>query len=57
MPFWENLGKSIVYADDGCSIISGDSVEELNKNIEVACKDKSEWYQDAGFVINGSKSE
>ena len=57
MPFWEKLGKSIVYADDGCSIISGDSMEELNKNIEAACKDKSEWYRDAGFVINGAKSE
>ena len=30
MPFWEKLGKSILYADDGCSIISGDSMEELN---------------------------
>lgn len=57
MPFWEKLGKSIVYADDRCSIISGNSMEELNRNIEVPCNDKTEWYKDAGFVINGSKSD
>ena len=57
MQFWEKFGKSIVYADDGCTIISGDSMEEINKNIEAACCGKTEWYQDAGFIINGSKSE
>ena len=57
MQFWGKLGKSIVYADDGCTIINGDSMEELNKNIEAACCDKTEWYQDAEFIINGSKSE
>ena len=57
MQFWEKVGKSIVYADDGCTIISGDTMEDLNRNIEIACYDKSEWYQDAGFVINGAKSE
>ena len=57
MFFGKKLGKSILYADDGCSIISGDSMVELNKNIVMACKDKTEWYQDAGFVINGIKSD
>ena len=57
MQFWEKVGKSIVYADDGCTIISGDTMEDLNRNIEIACYDKTEWYQDAGFVINGAKSE
>ena len=32
-------------------------MDELNKNIDMACKGKSEWYQDAGYIINGSKSE
>ena len=55
--FWEKFGKSILYADDGCSIIRGDSMDKLNKNIVLARKDKTEWYQDAGFVINGIKSD
>ena len=42
MQFWGKVVKSIVYADDGCIIISGDSMEELNKNIEIACNDKTE---------------
>ena len=57
MPFWEKLGKSILYADDGCSIISGDSMEELNQKIVLACEDKTDWYLYADFVINGSNSE
>ena len=51
------MGKSILYADDGCSIISEDSMDEFTENIVLACKEKTEWYQDASFVINGSKSE
>ena len=46
-----------MYADDGCTIISGNSMEELNKNVEIVCNDKTAWYQEAGFVVNGSKSE
>ena len=51
------MGKSILNSDVRCSVISGDSKEELNKKIVLACEDKTEWYRDVGFVINGSKSE
>ena len=57
MPFSKKLGKSIVYADDGRTIISGETMEELNQKIVLACEDKTEWYHVACFVKNGHKSE
>ena len=57
MALWDNVGKSVAYADDGCTVICGRNLDELNINIRKACDEKVEWYKSAGFVINGGKSE
>ena len=57
MPIWETIGKSILHADDGCTLISGKTISDLNQKIYDACVAKCDWYTSAGFVINGLKSE
>ena len=57
MPIWEKVGKSVLFADDGCTLISGKHMEDLNSKISEACIAKCDWYASAGFVINGGKSE
>ena len=57
MALWDNVGKSVAYADDGCTVICGRNLAELNVNIRKVCDEKLEWYNSADFVINGSKSE
>ena len=57
MPIWERIGKSIRLADDGCTLVSGKSIEELNNNITNAFFNKCDWYTAAGFVMNALKTE
>ena len=34
MPFWDKVGKSILYAHDGYSMLSAKTMEELNQKSE-----------------------
>ena len=57
MPIWEKVGKSVLFADDGCTLISGKHMDDLNNKVSEASIAKCDWYASAGFVINGEKSE
>ena len=57
MPLWDLVVNNVIFADDCCSIVYGSTMEELNKKIESAVKEREDWYRLAGFSINGKKSE
>ena len=40
MSLWGNVRNSVVYADDGCTVICGKNMAELNANLRAACKAK-----------------
>ena len=55
MPLWDSIATHVIFADDSCSIVSGDDLEQLNNNIRLVAKYREEWYRLAGFSINGKK--
>ena len=57
MALWSKLIIEVIFADDNCAIIDGDSKEEVNRNIKLAVESRTKWYKSAGFVINSKKSE
>ena len=57
MPLWDSVATHVIFANDSCSIVSGDNHEQLNENINSVVKNREEWYRLAGFQINGKKSE
>ena len=46
-----------MFADDSCSIIHGNCIEEVNRKKKSAVVFKTEWFKSAGFSINPEKSE
>ena len=57
MPLWDSVATHVIFADDSCSIVSGDNLEQLDENINSVVKNREDWYRLAGFRINGKKSE
>ena len=45
MTLWDYVEKSVVYVDDGCSVICGRIHDKLNENIRAACEEKVEWHE------------
>ena len=33
MPLWNSVATHVIFADDSCSIVSGDDLEQLDENI------------------------
>jgi len=55
--FWSFLSESFLYADDGCNVIAGDSIEECNEKIQKVACELSQWYDMAGLTLSTAKSE
>ena len=56
MPLWDLVATHVIFADDSCSIVFGDDLEQLDDNIKSVVKNREEWYRLAGFIINGKKA-
>ena len=42
--------NSCHFADDSCSIVSGDNLEQLDENIKTVVMNREEWYHLAGLI-------
>ena len=57
MPLRSKILFEVIFADDICVIVHGDTKEEVDEKIKLAVESRVNWYKAAGFVINSTKSE
>lgn len=44
IPLWQTIDKSIVYADDGCTLVSNKWMDKVTDEIMVTCRAKYNWF-------------